>query len=67
MNMGAAFDEEKVKRLEQIKRYKKEKNLASYVPAKIPKASPPKKIAMSSVGGGYGSQKLLGKQATDLN
>ena len=38
-----------------IKKYKNEKNLASYKPAQMPKAiSPPKKVAMSSVGGGYG-------------
>lgn len=55
MNLGQQLDEDKIKRLEQIKKFKNEKNLASYKPAVLPKAvSPPKKPAMSSVGGGYG-------------
>ena len=35
------------------------------MPPKIPIKSPPKKIAMSSVGGGYGSSKATMKKETD--
>ncbi len=63
MNMGQKLDEDKIKRLEQIKKFKNEKNLASYKPAQLPKAvvSPPRKGAMSSVGGGYGVKPPIAK------
>lgn len=68
MNMGQMVDEDKIKRLEQIKKFKNEKNLASYKPAQMPKVvSPPRKGAMSSVGGGYGKPPVAKDIPAKLN